>query len=98
MDPPTYNICQLFLKREINGQFILKKFKKTNLIRSDVDQLRVEEHTHWPVSVWRYNKLFICVLFYFDNHEEFLEDLHFCSHDFDAVIGEYLFTSPITYV
>ena len=94
----TYNIYNLLSTREVNGGFISKKVRKTNLIRNEVDKYEYESTSHWPVETWRYNKLFICVLYNFDDHEEFLEDLFFNGHYFDAVLADYLNCHPISYV
>ncbi|VDI26896.1 Hypothetical predicted protein [Mytilus galloprovincialis] len=76
--------------REVNGPFRQFNPIRSNLIRNEVVPKRREHHSNWPVGTWRTGNIPICVLFFYEDHEEFMEDLFFCSHDLNAVLAEYL--------
>ncbi|VDI24596.1 Hypothetical predicted protein [Mytilus galloprovincialis] len=90
MIPPMFNICNSIFQREVNGRFRHLNPIRSNLIRNEVVPKRREHHSNWPVGTWRTGNITICVLFFYEDHEEFMEDLFFCSHDFNAVLEEYL--------
>ena len=88
----NYNISILLNHREITGKFYTRKWGKTNLIRSNLNKLPYEQHSIYPVEVRKVsNNYRLCILFDYENDEDFEEDLHFCRYDFDAVLFEYLF-------
>ena len=98
-----YNICSYFLQRQTHArvrQIDAYRHERgvnmalVNLIREDVIPMQREHHSTWPVGRWRDGFLSICVLFYYEDHEDFLEDLFFCGHYFDGVLYEHHFLIP----
>ena len=98
MDIPTQNICSLLSRREVRGVIRTNEVSKMYLIRKNVDKLESERTTRWPVETWRCGNVFICVLYDFYDNEEFLEDLFFCGYSIEAVLHDYLYCNPISYV
>ena len=100
MERVNYNICSLIFQREISGKFVNKKLGKTNLIREDLNKLCYEDKSVYGYPVERYDvniNYDICVLFFHDDNEDFLEDLHVCGYDYDGVFIPYLFDHHCTF-
>lgn len=93
-----HNIYNIVFQRAVDGHIFrghTATLIKINLVRDNVSPLNLQEHhSTWPVGTWRRGSLSICVLFDFEDHEEFLEDLFFCGQCFDAVLTEYHYIYP----
>ncbi|VDI60107.1 Hypothetical predicted protein [Mytilus galloprovincialis] len=88
-------------ERELTGKIRRSRRgpKKTaNLIRNRVDKLHHEELSRCPVETWLLkNGYIVCILYNFEHHPEFIEDLYFCGCYFDAVLADYKFMDPVNY-
>ncbi len=103
MAHPMLNVCSYVLQRQTHGRVRQTDAHRhmaevnralVNLIREDVIPMRREYHSTWPVGRWQDGYISICVLFYYEEHEDFLEDLFFCGHCFDSVLYEHHFLIP----
>ncbi|VDI37735.1 protein QN1, partial [Mytilus galloprovincialis] len=94
-------LLDLYKERELTGKIRRSRRgpKKTaNLIRNRVDKLHHEELSRCPVETWLLkNGYIVCILYNFEHHPEFIEDLYFCGCYFDAVLADYKFMDPVNY-
>lgn len=90
MESKTYNICNVLSQRQISGRISVPKRGTTNLDRYDVYKLEHEEKSIYPVETFNVTEHFcLCILFFYDDDEDFLEDMHILQYDFDAILDHY---------
>ena len=101
MNLQNFNMYTLLRERELTGKIRRSRRgpKKTaNLIRNRVNKLHHEELSRCPVETWLLkNGYIVCILYNFEHHPEFIEDLYFCGCYFDAVLADYKFMDPVNY-